>query len=226
MVLATPIDPRQDVQLHAPPSSFVHSSRSFRVCLVVLLTVNQACSGSLNLTPSDHATVLARQTLDTSNPARPGPYQVRRLYYGSGTDKNRIEYRDSVSIVTEFVDASKLVSLGSSGDERNEYWGFTPEEFPINGRVWYPEGSGPFPLVLIVHGNHNMKDFSDPGYGYLGELLASRGFVFSSVDMNFINGGIRDENDGRGWLLLKHLDAWRRFAESDSTPFSGKIQLD
>ncbi|NIR38703.1 MAG: hypothetical protein GWN79_16105, partial [Actinobacteria bacterium] len=83
------------------------------------------------------------------------------LYYGSGTDKNRPEYRDSVAITTETVDASKLVSLGESARERNEYWGFTPEEMPLNARVWYPDGEGPFPLVLVVHGNHNMRDFSD-----------------------------------------------------------------
>ena len=93
---------------------------------------------------------------------------------------------------------------------RKKYWGFDPKAFPINGRVWYPDGAGPFPLVLIVHGNHNMKDFSDPGYGYLGELLASRGFILASVDENFINGGLRGENDGRGWLLLEHLEGVER----------------
>ena len=71
-----------------------------------------------------------------------------------------------------------------------------------------------------------MKDFSDPGYGYLGELLASRGFVFASVDMNFINGGIRNENDGRGWFLLKHIDAFKEFAADESTPFFGRIDFD
>ncbi len=117
------------------------------------IAVTAACSTSLNLTPSDHETVLAEQTLDAPHPARPGSYAVGRLYYGSGTDRHRPEYRDSVAIVTEPVDASKLVSLGSSAKERNSYWGFTPKEFPINGRVWYPEGDGPFPLALIVHGN-------------------------------------------------------------------------
>ena len=188
------------------------------------------CYGPLRLTPSDHATVLAEQRLQAAHPATPGPYEVRRLYYGSGTDRRRPEYRDSVSIVTETVDASKLVSLGQSAKERNGYWGFTPKEFPINGRAWYPDGEPGdgrlFPLVLIVHGNHDMKDFSDPGYGYLGELLASRGYVFASVDMNFINGGIRNENDGRGWFLLKHIDAFREFAADESTPFFGRIDFD
>ena len=188
------------------------------------------CYGPLRLTPSDHATVLAELRLEAEHPGTPGPYEVRRLYYGSGTDRRRPEYRDSVSILTETVDASKLVSLGESAGERNGYWGFTPKEFPINGRVWYPEGEPrddrPFPLVLIVHGNHDMKDFSDPGYGYLGELLASRGYVFASVDMNFINGGIRNENDGRGWFLLKHIDAFKGFAADEATPFHGKIDFD
>jgi hypothetical protein len=58
---------------------------------------------------------------------------------------------------------------------------------PINTRVWYPEGDGPFPLALIVHGNHNMQDYSDPGHEYLGELLASKGIILASVDENFIN---------------------------------------
>ena len=197
---------------------------------VAVSVAGGGCYGPLRLTPSDHATVLAEQRLEAEHPGTPGPYEVRRLYYGSGTDRRRPEYRDSVSIVTETVDASKLVSLGESAGERNGYWGFTPEEFPINGRVWYPEGEPrddrPFPLVLIVHGNHDMRDFSDPGYGYLGELLASRGYVFASVDMNFINGGIRNENDGRGWFLLKHIDAFKEFAADEATPFHGKIDFD
>ena len=127
------------------------------------------------------------QTLDAPDPGRSGPYEVLTLYYGSGTDKNRPEYRDSVSITTPTVDVSKMVSLGDSEQERNDYWGFTSEEMPLNGRVWYPNGDGPYPLVLVVHGNHNMRDFSDPGYDYLGELMASRGYILASIDENFIN---------------------------------------
>ena len=189
------------------------------------LLLCSACATTVPLARSDADVVLSRQLLDVPNPARPGDFPVHRLYYGSGNDQRRLEFRDSVSLVTESVDASKLVSLGNSADERNGYWGFSPKEFPINGRVWYPDGPGPFPLVLIVHGNHNMRDFSDPGYGYLGELLASRGYIFASVDMNFINGGIRGENDGRGWLLLKHLQAWRGFNEDREAEFFGKVDL-
>ena len=184
-----------------------------------------ACAGSLELTPSDAPTVLAGHHLDAPSPAAPGPHDVLTLYYGSGTDRNRAEYRDSVAIVTESVDASKLVSLGGSARSRNRYWGFSPDSFPVNARVWYPDDPGPHPLVLVVHGNHNMRDFSDPGYDWLGELLASRGYILASVDMNFINGGVRGENDGRGWMLLKHLQAWRRFAEDPDNPFHGRVDM-
>lgn len=184
------------------------------------------CATAIGFSPDDYDSVMTGPSLDAPDPSVPGPYTVSTLYYGSGTDKNRAEYRDSVSIVTESVDASKLVRLGNQADSRNSYWGFSPDSFPINARVWYPEGDGPFPVVLAVHGNHNPQDFSDPGYDYLGELMASRGYILASIDMNFINGGIRGENDGRGWLLLKHLQAWREFNEDRDTPFYGKADLE
>jgi dienelactone hydrolase len=193
---------------------------------VLVLGGLTACSAALKLTPSDADVVLAHQLLDAPNPAHAGHHVVHTLYYGSGTDRRRAEFRDSVTIKTDSVDASKLIDLRESAKERNRYWGFEPKNFPLNGRVWYPDGAGPFPLVLIVHGNHNPRDFSDPGYGYLGELLASRGFILTSVDMNFVNGGVRGENDARGWLLLKHLEVWREFNATHDNLFYGKVDLE
>jgi dienelactone hydrolase len=194
--------------------------------LPAVLLAATACTPALKLTPSDADVVLSMQTLDAPDPGQPGSYEVLTLYYGSGTDKNRPEYRDSVTITTPTVDVSKMVDLGSSAEERNEYWGFTPEEMPLNARVWYPDGDGPFPLVLVVHGNHNMRDFSDPGYDYLGELMASRGYILASVDENFINGGIRGENDARGWFLLRHAELFEEFNEEADNPFEGKVDMD
>jgi hypothetical protein len=79
--------------------------------------------------------------------------------------------------------------------------------------------------VLVLHGNHDMKQYSDPGYGYLGELLASRGFILASVDENFLNGNIRGENDARGWMLLQHVKAWKAFNDSTGKPLAGKVDL-
>src|SRR5699024_11520852 len=69
---------------------------------------------------------------------------------------------------------------------------------------------GDFPLILMVHGNHTMENFSTDGYDYLGELLASHGFTFISVDEDYANYSnfVGEPNDNyrlRSWLLLKHL---------------------
>jgi hypothetical protein len=199
-----------------------------RLLLLAPLLVVVACAQRLKLAKDDSPIVLAHQSLSAPNPADRGTHAVRTLFYGSGTDKRRAEYRDSVKIKTRTVDGSKFADAPNADQRkiRKKYWGFGFDKLPVNGRVWYPEGAGPFPLVLIVHGNHNMKDFSDPGYGYLGELMASRGYIFASVDENFLNGFMNQENDARGWMLLKHLEAWRGFNDSASTPFYRKVDLD
>ena len=148
-----------------------------RLLVCALGLAATACAQALKLARDDSPTVLGHQLLTAPNPADPGPFQVRTLYYGSGKDRRRPEFRDSVTLRTTAVDGSKLASAPTPalGRSRKKYWGFGFDSMPVNGRVWYPDGPGPFPLVLIVHGNHNMKDFSDPGYGYLGRLLAQAG---------------------------------------------------
>lgn len=123
--------------------------------------------------------------LTASNPALRGPYQVHTLTYGNGTDRHRREYGEAVELTTSTFDVSAFVSGWTSS--RTRYWGFGPEAVPLNATVWYPEGDGPFPLVLMVHGNAEMTRGSDQGYEYLGELLASRGYIFASIDQNFLN---------------------------------------
>lgn len=197
-----------------------------RTLLTAALTlVVVACSQPLKFSKDDSPVVLAHQTITAPNPADAGPLKVNRLYYGSGTDKQRSVFRDSVTFKTKSVDVSPFASVGpDQADDRKKYWGFDMKAVPLNGRVWYPEGDGPFPLVLVVHGNHNPEDYSDPGYGYLGELLASRGFILVSVDENFING-LSGENDGRAWLLLKHLEAWKKFNDSTGSPLFHKVDM-
>lgn len=167
------------------------------------------------------------------DPAQPGPYAVRTLTYGSGEDQHRPEFGADVDLVTTPVDGASFLSGWT--ELRTAYWGFDETALPRNGRVWYPDAPGPFPLALVVHGNHNMEEFSDPGYGYLGELLASRGFIVASIDQNFLNGsstadwlgssGLAEENDARGWLLLEHLQLWRGWQETAANPFFHKVDL-
>jgi hypothetical protein len=80
-----------------------------------------------------------------------------------------------------------------------------------------------------------MDDFSDTGYAYLGEQLASRGFIVISVDENFLNlsplvvvlafQSLRGVDDLRGWLLLEHLGVWREWNATSDNPFFGKVDL-
>ena len=169
--------------------------------------------------------------LAASNPAATGPYPVKMLFYGAGTDIRRPEYGSTVAIKTRTVDASRFFEdfKGWKRWARKKYWGFDVDRLPLNARVWYPDGPGPFPLALIVHGNHNMAEFSDPGYEYLGQLLASRGFILASVDENFLNSGLfhdpPKQQAVRGWVLLEHLKLWREWNRAVGNPFQGKVDL-
>ncbi len=170
--------------------------------------------------------------LDAPNPAASGTFGVRTFYYGSGTDRHRTEYGTKADLITKAVDASPFVPDGWSV-ARTSYWGFDKTQLPINGRVWRPDGQGPFPLVLIVHGARSMEESSDAGFGYLGELLASRGYIVASVDENFLNyGGERygdfeeSDIDARGWLLLEHLKVWREWNKDNKSPFYKGVDMD
>jgi hypothetical protein len=185
--------------------------------------------------------VLEDRTLDLPNPGLPGDYEVMTLTYGSGTDRQRREFGEDVDVVSRSVDGSRLIDNwdGLSGWLRSSYWGFDVTELPLQARVWMPAGEGPFPLVLVVHGNHSMEDYSDPGYDYLGEHFASRGIILASVDENFINGtfsarvdvledrpGLQEENDARGWLLLQHLAQWRDWSAEPGHRFENRVDMD
>lgn len=169
--------------------------------------------------------------LTVDDPSRPGPYPVKTLYYGSGDSLRRMEYGPSVAIKTRTVDASAFFEDSDSWKARlrKQFWGFGMEKLPLNGQVFYPGAAGPFPLFMIVHGNHQMSVPSDTGYAYLCELLASRGFVAVSIDENFLNRWLPDEPPGeqpvRAWLLLEHLRLWHEWAKDPKNPMYGKADL-
>jgi len=196
-------------------------------------------------TPPLVATAPGVEDLDAPDPSLPGPYGVRTLTYGSGSDRLRSEYAEDADLLTDPVDATPYVRwTGWQGWQswrkwrnwrgwlREWRWGFDTSRLPLNAQVWYPEDEAacPCPLVLIVHGNHNSFEFSEPGYAYLGELLASRGYVFVSIDENFLNSGVYGpmigENDARSWLMLQHLRQWRDWARSPGNPFYGLVDMD
>jgi dienelactone hydrolase len=182
------------------------------------------------------------KALDLPDPSRRGLHAVQTYVYGSGTDLRRPEYGAGVDFTTRPVDGSRLIDGWSGKNKwlRDPYWGFDSTALPLNARVWAPKGAGPFPLVLAVHGNHTAESASEGGYAYLGELLASRGFIVASVDENFLNtsdtdvfwgafdvdgSGLEKENDARGWLLLEHIRQFRDWNREPGHPFSGRVDL-
>lgn len=195
-----------------------------RMMLIILAAVAlTGCGTTSHLVDISYIRDYPIKPLEAPNPAFDGPYNYRTYFYGSGDDKHRKEYGEGVDFKTEPVDANPFMDFF---DQFPRYWGFDFDRLPLNGRVWFPEGPGPFPLVLIVHGNHAMKDFSDPGYKYLGTLLASRGFIAVSVDENFLNHKFWGENDARAFILLEHLKLWKEWNQTEGHLFESKVDMD
>jgi hypothetical protein len=122
--------------------------------------------------------------------------------YSSPTSGYSISRRLDIDDFWPFVDAGS--------------WGFDSTSVPINGILKVPAGTGPFPVALFVHGNHDPFDFSDEGYVYLCELLASWGVLAATIDANYMNYfNCCGENDGRAILHLEHV---RQFIIWHTTP--------
>jgi dienelactone hydrolase len=162
------------------------------------------------------------------------PYEFEYFTYGSGTDINRTEYSDGARFTTQGVNAEQLVDnwQGFSGWYRSYYWGFDLTNLPLNAHVWMPKGSGKFPMMFIVHGDHAMQDYSELGYAYLAEHLAQLGYVVVSLDQNFLNRSwsdlllsfpLEDENDARAWLMLEHAKVWQQWNQNPTHPLFGKV---
>lgn len=155
--------------------------------------------------------------LNLPDPSVRGEHAVAVVTYGSGTDIRRPEYGAEATWTTPSIDASATLERpdGVPSLYADLLWGFGTDALPINGRAWYvADATEPMPVVLIVHGNHAAGQYSDPGYAYLGEHLASHGLFAVSVDENFLNGDAFHDFGGtemgvRSWLLLRHLEQLR-----------------
>ena len=170
--------------------------------------------------------------LTLPDPGERGPMPVATLRYGSGTPSWRAEYGRDAALQTTPVDLADLVSLGPVARiVRPWALGAGPDAVPRNAVVWYPaEGAGPHPLVLVAHGNANAFVASEDGYAWLGEHLASHGFVVASIDASAFNavpmlGGLRGENDARALLMLAHLQLWSEW-EASATPGVPRVDMD
>ncbi len=150
-------------------------------------------------------------------PQGPGPCEVKVVDYGpdaqleAGTvSLTAYMSRDTGDLVGDYVDA---------------YWDYNLSAVPLRGRVWYPVDRSNCPVLFIAHGNHEIRTESYLGYAYLGEYLASYGYVVVSVDENACNM-LYGENDGRAVLLLKHIGLLLDYNGEVGNPLRGKLDAD
>ncbi|HEX6182780.1 MAG TPA: hypothetical protein VFZ44_02635 [Pyrinomonadaceae bacterium] len=136
---------------------------------------------------------------------------------------------------------------------------FQPSGFPIavelKASVHYPTGlaGGPYPLVVFLHGRHvtcystksGLASLRWPcrsseavipsyqGYDYIGQNLASHGYIVVSVSANGINAQDNNVTDlgmqARAELIQRHLQQWTTFNTTGAAPFGttfvGKVDL-
>ncbi|MFW5717438.1 MAG: hypothetical protein ACOC0E_08335 [Spirochaetota bacterium] len=203
-------------------------SSSQRRVLVAAVALLVLCSGCAVLPPERTAEAVppaaqpfgSRLLGASRDPSARGPHRYRVFRYASPHNPRRPSYAvDRIELVTRPVDVSAFVS---GVDEA--FWGYDETRAPLNAIVWMPNGPGPYPLAIIAHGNHPPHDFSEGGYGYLGEHLASHGIAAVSVDENFLNF-VDDESDARAVILLEHLRCLHAWTRDAHTPLFERLDL-
>lgn len=165
---------------------------------------------------------------ELSNPADAGPFEFESVVYAApgldytppapALDAYLLFQTPAAGYETRRVDISLFAEFDSGVP-----WTFANTNAPLNGIARIPVGDGPFPLVLFAHGNHDPFENSTPGYIYLCELLASHGVVAATIDVNFLNGFNRGENDGRAIIKLEHIKQFVEWNNTPGHPLNGKI---
>ncbi len=163
------------------------------------------------------------------DPSLPGPMISRKVVYAAPgltyANTQRVERyfvfeNPTIGFETRTIDLSDIADFDASID-----WPFTNSRAPLNGLLHVPLGDGPFPLAIFAHGNHTPVEDSTPGYLYLCELLASHGILAASIDVNFLNGRNRGENDGRAIVQLEHIKQFSLWNEQAGHALAGKVDL-
>jgi uncharacterized lipoprotein YbaY len=119
----------------------------------------------------------------------------------------------------------------------------------LNGVIAVPEGSGPFPVVVMLHGRHDICPEVDgqemlqqwpcaeeqgnyQGFAYLASALAARGYLAMSINVNaaYTNGWGEDSNGARFPQIVDLYLASLAVANAGTdagfnTPLAGKTDL-
>jgi dienelactone hydrolase len=211
---------------------------SRRILAAALLAAAGSLAACASLPPAQAAEAFGpwdARMPGVADPGADGPLEARSFLYAGPYNPRRPEY-GRAAVRTAPVDLSAFFTprdglaayvfrVSAYYDRVNaRHWGFGQAAAPLNGIVWYPEGPGPYPLVVCAHGNHDAYEASELGYDYLGRHLASRGIVFASVDMDFLNAMTDGrENDARAALLLLHARELLRQNDEPGSPLHGRL---
>src|SRR5262249_25465861 len=168
-----------------------------------------------------------------------------------------------LALVVPLLDALAQSDPGVPGplDVSNDTYDYGDTAFDFMGRptelravVYYPTdlSSGPFPLVVFLHGWHPTCYFGSSfqngvwpcvapfqpipsylGYQYEQQILASYGYIVVSISAIGVNARDTQFFDvGMLWraqLLQRHLDQWNTFNTVGAAPFGdlfvGKVDL-
>ncbi len=207
-------------------------NRLFEMALLPLQGLqfkHQSHGVQAELHPDGDLFIKGKVTNTLANPAVSGPFAYEDVVYAApglnySSNPDLAEYlvfqNPTPNYETRTIDLSDFANLPFFPS-----WPFSATNVPINGLLRIPQGTGPFPLVLIVHGNHNPAENSTPGYIYLLELLASHGSIAGSVDCNFLNGRNFGENDGRAIVHLEHIKQFQIWNQQSGHPLFGKVDL-
>ena len=217
---------------------FSVETKKLRSVRWIVLTINTCLFGAILAYPIVDVMHQSAKKVVNITPKEDALYSIDLFSYASGKDKHRKEFSEDALLITQSIDVSDSLPgwEGFSGWYRSYFWGFDKTQIPLNAQVWMPMGDGPFPLVLIAHGDHAMQDFSDTGYDYLGKSLAAQGYIVASLDNKFLNRSWSDlmltysltgsgEIKTRALLMVEHLKLWANWNEDSQTLLYQKVDL-
>lgn len=150
---------------------------------------------------------------DASNGCTPGPYNVGQVDY---------DFEDELTLPGySLVDVRATVRYPAATNGVNQ---------PV-------AGTGRYPLIVFLHGNHATCPCSCShtcpkpnripnhlGYNYLLDVLASWGFIAVSIDgfdVTCAGSPSMSDYEARGRLVLRHLTKWQGWDAAATDPWSG-----
>jgi len=199
--------------------------------LLMIASAGVVCLVFIYDGPSNELEVNAFETYKTDHVV----YENEEIYDIVSGVYGNADYLDKYDDKDGFESTTTSIShfLGSWSWSREKYLGFNVFSVPLNAHYYMPKEDGAYPLVLVVHGNHEMSHDSEIGYEYLGNYLASRGYIVVSVDENFLNyshlnsgllqSSLGNENDARAYVLLEHADYLLKESFKSDSVFSDKL---